>query len=225
MTSIGKFDGVMAPTTPDRFLDHGADVALAEQPATVQWPFPLEGVDEACGVTQRVRERPVQLCAGDRHVRAADLGDQLLAQRVPLGGDGVLELAEAALTQRTVGRPVGLVERTSGGPDRATHVAWPGRRGTPSTEPVAGLMLSNSAPDSAATSSPSISIRDSASVRRRGDQVPHSAAGASTISLTSSPDTFWLRVPCPLLHQGCRARRITTLVQNSAHATAAHRRY
>ena len=44
-----------------------------------------------------------------------DLGDDLLAQLLALGVERILELLEAALAQRAVGRPVGLVEGRAGG--------------------------------------------------------------------------------------------------------------
>jgi hypothetical protein len=76
----------------DRFLDDGSHVALAEQSATVQCPFPLEIVDQPGGITQRLRHRPVELGGLRRHHRAADLGDQLRAQVFLLGLDRRLQL-------------------------------------------------------------------------------------------------------------------------------------
>ena len=123
---VGRGDGA---DHADGLLDHGAHVAVAEQSAALQHPLPFEVIDEPRGIAQGLGERPVQLGGGDRHVGAADLGDQLLAQVVALRLDRRLQLFQAPLAQRTVGRPVGLVERTPRRGDGPSHVLPAGRSG------------------------------------------------------------------------------------------------
>ena len=59
------------------------------------------------------------------HARAPDLEDQLLAQQLLLALEGVLELEQAPLTERVIGRPTGLVERAPRGIDGTVDI---GRR-------------------------------------------------------------------------------------------------
>jgi hypothetical protein len=102
-----------------------------------------------------------------RHHRTADLGDEFVAQILLVGFDRHLQLLEAAPAQRTVCRPLGLVEGTPRGRDGVVHVVLGRAVVRPNTRPVAGLTLSNSSPDAEATSSPSISILDSARATTR----------------------------------------------------------
>ncbi len=126
ITSNGKFQGVMAPTTPTgsrtmrRCVERcrGGLVASGRSSHRVL-------VDELGRVAQGVLERDVELWPVGEHPRAADLQDQLLAQLLLLGLEAVLQLLEAVLAERVVGRPVGLVERPAGGDDGLVHV---GRR-------------------------------------------------------------------------------------------------
>ena len=128
-----------------------------------KWSIVLGRPEEA------VLERRVELRAVGERDRGADLGDELCAQLLLLAHDRLVELTEALLAERVVGRPVGLVERAARGGDGALHVARPTRRRPgPSTSSVAGLMLSKRLPDAASTSSPSMSMRTS----------PCTAAGA-----------------------------------------------
>ena len=60
------------------------------------------------------------------HARTADLEDQLLAEELLLALERLLELEQAPLTERVIGRPAGLVERPPRGIDRAVDVG--GRR-------------------------------------------------------------------------------------------------
>jgi hypothetical protein len=55
-------------------------------------------------------------------MRRADLGDDLVAVGLPLRLQGGLQLLEAALAERVVGRPVGLVEGPPGGVNGPLHV-------------------------------------------------------------------------------------------------------
>jgi hypothetical protein len=64
-----------------------------------------------------------------RHHRAADLGDQFLAQVVLFGFDRQLQLFQAPLAQRAVRRPVGLVERPARRGDGPVHVLGLSGRG------------------------------------------------------------------------------------------------
>src|SRR5688500_19301297 len=60
---------------------------------------------------------------------ATDLEDQLLPQLLPLGLQGLLQLEEAALPERPVGRPAGRVEGTTGGVDRPAQIGRASCRG------------------------------------------------------------------------------------------------
>ena len=83
-------------------------------------------VDELRRVAQRVRQGPVELGTVRHHARATDLADQLLAQELLLALERLLELEQAPLTERVIGRPGGLVERPARRIDRAVDVG--GRR-------------------------------------------------------------------------------------------------
>ncbi|CDP84015.1 hypothetical protein BN975_01269 [Mycolicibacterium farcinogenes] len=121
---------------PYGFLDHRAGVALTEQAAAVEGPFPIEFVDQPGRIPQRIGQRPVQLGILRRHHRATHLGDQFLTQVVFFGLDRLLQLGQHSLPQSPVGAPVGFVERASGSADRGIHVLRTGRRG--GTEEEAG---------------------------------------------------------------------------------------
>ena len=61
----------------------------------------------------------VHLHGVGEHERRTDLGDDLGPQGLALLVQRLVQLAQAALAQLAVVRPVGLVERTPGGGDRA----------------------------------------------------------------------------------------------------------
>ena len=75
------------------------------------------GRPEEAVLERRVELRPI----GERD-RGADLGDEDLPQIFLLAHDRLVELAEALLAERAVGRPVGLVERAARRGDGALHV-------------------------------------------------------------------------------------------------------
>ena len=106
----------LAPDLPRRQLTGELDERVAE----VGLPRIL--VDQLGGIRQRVCQRGVELRPVRHHARAAGLEDQLLAERLLLGFQRRLQLLEAALAERAVGRPVGLVEGAARGVDRAVHV-------------------------------------------------------------------------------------------------------
>ena len=56
------------------------------------------------------------------HARAADLEDQFLAQQLLLALEGILELEQAPLPERMIGRPTGLVERAPRRVDRTVDI-------------------------------------------------------------------------------------------------------
>ncbi len=99
MTSIGKLDGVMAATTPTASLTTVRRVALTEQSAAVESPFPFELVDQPGRIAQCVGQRPVELGVLRCHGRASDLGDQFLTQFFGFGFDGLLQLEQGTLPQ------------------------------------------------------------------------------------------------------------------------------
>ena len=160
MTSIGKFDGVIAADDADGLLDHGAHVAVTEQATAVEHPFPVEFVDQSGPGSAASRPaaspaaRPGGHRPGSRPRRPVPRAGRLL------GSDRGLQLFQAPLAQRAVGR-TSRCRRTRAGPRRwaASMSSAPAADVVPSTRPVAGLTLSNSSPDMAARSSPSISIR------------------------------------------------------------------
>jgi hypothetical protein len=102
-------------------LDGGVRAGEADHPvAEVGLPGVL--IDQPGGIAQPVGQRRVQLRAEGDGPRRTDLEDQLLAQFLLLRFDRVVQLQQAALAQLAVGRPVGLVERASGGIDGPVHV-------------------------------------------------------------------------------------------------------
>ena len=106
----------LPPDLPRRHLPDEAHEGVAEV------GLPREPVDQLDGEFERVRERRVELRAVRRHARAADLADQLLAERLALGFERRLELLETALAERAVRRPVRRVEGAACGGDGAVHV-------------------------------------------------------------------------------------------------------
>ena len=124
LTSNGKFHGTIAPTTPTGSRQTFRVVMLAgeghERVAEIGLPRVL--VDQLGGIGERIGQRRVELRTVRQHARTAGLEDQLFAQLLPLGLERRLELLEAALAERAVGRPVGLVEGASRGVDGAMHV-------------------------------------------------------------------------------------------------------
>ncbi len=122
MTSIGKLDGVIAPTTPTGSLTTVRTLRSPNSPPPSSTRSHSKSSMRRAGISQRLRERPVELSGADGHVRTADLGDQFLAQVIAFGLDGRLQLLQATLAERTVGGPVGFVERPSGSADGPTHV-------------------------------------------------------------------------------------------------------
>ena len=150
------------PDDADRLLPHLALGLVADADGVLRADRapPLELVDHLGRPGQRLAQRRIELRAVGDEERAADLGDQLGAQLLLLALDRGLELEQALLAEGVVGRPVGGVERASGRGDGAPpcrpcvpSATWP------STSSVAGLMLSKTAPFSASTSLPSISMR------------------------------------------------------------------
>jgi hypothetical protein len=84
--------------------------------------LPLERVDGARRPGEAVCERRVELGAIGEDHRRSDFRDELRAQRLLLALDGGLQLLEAALAERVIRRPVGLVERAASRGDGAPHV-------------------------------------------------------------------------------------------------------
>ena len=111
VTSKGKFQGTMAPTTPTGSRQIRRE---SSEPCRLigvgQDRLPLELVDHFGRPGQRVTQWRVELRAVRRHAGAADLEDELLAELLLLGLQRVVQLLEATLAEGVVGRPVGLVE-------------------------------------------------------------------------------------------------------------------
>ena len=95
----------------------------------VEDAFPGVAVDQTGRVAQRLGQRPVQLRGAGGHDRATGLGDEFVAQVVVFGFESGLELVEAPSAQGPIGGPVGFVEGSARGGDRAVHVLGSGRRG------------------------------------------------------------------------------------------------
>jgi ParB family chromosome partitioning protein len=105
-----------APDLPGGLLADQADEGVAEV------GLPRIRVDQLGGVGERIGQRRVELRSVGEHARAAGLEDELLAERFALGFQRLLELLEAALAQRPIGRPFGFVEGPACGVDGAMHV-------------------------------------------------------------------------------------------------------
>ena len=126
----------MAPTTPAASRVDPAPRVAAEGVAVGELAPPLEGSMNSAGQVRRVAQRGVELRAVGERDRAAHLGDQLVAQLLLLALDRLLQLQQALLAERVVGRPVGLVERAPRRGDGALHVV--GRRVGDLTEDLLG---------------------------------------------------------------------------------------
>ena len=106
----------------DGLLDHLLPALHAEGVVVGQRSLPLERVDVLGRPQQRLGQRRVELGHGGHHDGGADFGHELGPQELLLADDGVLELAQAALTEGAVGRPRRLVERPAGRDDGPVHV-------------------------------------------------------------------------------------------------------
>ena len=113
------------------------------------------------GQRRRVGERRVELRAVGECERAADLGDELVADELALALESPPGAAEAALAELPVGRPVVSSNARRAAAMARSMSSAPASATWPMTSSVAGLMLSNALPDAASTSSPSMSIRSS----------------------------------------------------------------
>ncbi len=112
---------------PDRLLPHLPGVGRAPPVDRLgQIGAPVELVDQLDRVPQGAVERDVELVCVGGHARAPHLEDQLLAQGLPVLLERVLQLGQALLAPRAVGRPVGLVEGAPRRVDGAVHLV--GRR-------------------------------------------------------------------------------------------------
>ncbi len=81
----------------DRLLDDSAYISVAEETTAFEDTLPSEVVDQPGGITQRVRQRPVELGGLCCHRGAAHLGHELLAQVVLVRLDRRLQLFQTAL--------------------------------------------------------------------------------------------------------------------------------
>ena len=134
----------------DRLFPDGAAALDAHHVPIGQSAVPGKLVDHLGRPPQRLLEWPVQLRRVGHHARGSHLGDELLAVRLPFGLERLLQLLEAALPQRAVGRPVGLARRPPG--PRRSRAACPAAEASatsPNTSSVAGLMFSKRFPEAA----------------------------------------------------------------------------
>ena len=83
---------------------------------------PCELVDQPQRVAESALQRDVQLVGVGGHPGAADLEDELLAQRLPLALERPLQLGQAFLAPVAVGGPVRLVEGSPRGVDGPVHL-------------------------------------------------------------------------------------------------------
>ena len=74
------------------------------------------------GAETEVGDRALQLRHRCQHHRRAHLGDGDLAQFFNVFGQDFLQLTQAPHPQHGVRRPVGVVERAAGRPDRGAHI-------------------------------------------------------------------------------------------------------
>jgi hypothetical protein len=109
---------------PDRFPPNlaGGEGAGEADRLVAQVGFPRVLVDEPGRIAQPVLQRRIQLGTESDCPGGTDFEDELLAQLLALGVDRLVQLQQAALPQRTVGRPIGLVEGPPGGVDGPAHV-------------------------------------------------------------------------------------------------------
>src|SRR5256885_1019683 len=112
----------MSADLPPSSRNRRVMVALPFSTMRLPVALPLERIDGLRGPEQTVGERRVELRAVREHEGRADLGDEFRAQLLLLAHDRLVQLLEAALAERAVGGPVGLVERPPGGGDGALHV-------------------------------------------------------------------------------------------------------
>ena len=94
-------------------LDHG--VAELDVPGV--------RIDEIGRIRQRISQRQVQLWPVGHHPGTSHFEDEFLAQGLLLAFKCALQLPEALLAKRPVGRPVGLVEGSPGRVNGAMHVS------------------------------------------------------------------------------------------------------
>ena len=115
-------------------------------------------VDQLGRIPQPVGQRRVELrSVGDRP-RTPDLEDELLAQFLLLGLDRLLQLQQAALAERVIGRPQSVSSNARRAASMARCIsAFDASATSPMTSSVAGLMLVK-VPASPSTSLPSIII-------------------------------------------------------------------
>ncbi len=195
ITSIGKFDGVMAATTPTGSL---TTVRALRSPNN---PPPSS-----------LRSQPNSSISRAGYRSASASGQSSWALCVVMTGQPASAISSSRRSSRSASiascscpsarlRSTRLVDQSdSSNARRAAPIAasmscTPAAVVEPMTTPVAGLRLSNSAPDAVRTSSPPISMRFSALTAARR---PNSTLSvAATSSLNSHLRARRCRQPCP----------------------------
>ncbi len=123
----GKFHGVIAPTTPIGSRTTSRFEFMPKNSWLPSSVLPLVAVDHV-DVPLHVVDAGVLLDRERETDRRADLGDDLRAQLFLVLVERFLQLLQARLAERAIGRPAGLVERPPGGGDGALHVGRRPRR-------------------------------------------------------------------------------------------------